>query len=260
MSAQAGTETGQSPQGDGNGAAAAGPTGAPAAQPETPQSPGQQAGEGGEGDRGATQTPAIQAQAPEGLSLASDIVERYRQPNGTIVLPDDFWKGEIGGRFSQYATRIRTLEEQAATRSRAEQEAEQKKLEQQGQFKELLEAERAKNAGLQAKMNDVLIRSEFIVKAQAAGAIKPDAVLVIARAHPSFATIRIGGDDSVSGIDEVIKQVMDENPFLQQQPGRGPARTQVGAATNPDTTPRPKEPPKTLEEAEQQLGERIAKL
>lgn len=258
MSTQAGT--GDNPQGASNGAGEADPTGDPAAQSGAPQSSGQQAGGEGEGGQGGTQTPAPPAQAPEGLNLAPDVVERYRRPDGTIVLPDDFWKGEIGGRFSHYATRIRVLEEEAAARKRTEQEAEQKKLEQQGQFKELLDAERAKNAGLQAKMNDVLIRSEFIVKAQAAGAIKPDAVLVIARAHPSFATIRIGGDDSVSGIDEVIKQVMDENPFLQQQPGRGGGRTQVGTATNPDTTPQPKQPPKTLEEAEQQLGERIAKL
>lgn len=109
-------------------------------------------------------------------------------------------------------------------RAKEEKEREKKLLEEK-KYKELLESKDAKIAELTTAQQNLLLDQRISSAAVAAGVADIDAVLKLV----NRGNIKINEDGSVAGVDEALKQLLTDKPYLQ---GAAPNVT-VGSGTNP---------------------------
>jgi len=243
-------DTNQGNVGDGQsqtGGGDAGQSGQGAQQ--SAQTAGQQ---GGQGDaQSQSQTPTTQARGVT-VKLTQEQMDRLIK-DGTFEISDEVFTGAVKERMGQLAGRARTAEKRLAEIAGAQEESERKALVEQERFKELYEKESAARQKVEADRKEDLIRSRFLLAAVKAGVVDPDVAFVVARSLPGFATVQVGEDGKVTGIDEIVTSLVAEKPYLvSTQEGR---RQSVGAASNPNQQELP--PPKTLAEAGDRLEQTL---
>ena len=200
------------------------------------QASGQQ---GGQGDGQSSHTPATQAKGVA-LKLSQDQIDRLLK-DGTLEIADELFTGAVDKRIAQLTSRAKTAEKKLGEISAAQEESERKSLEEQKKFKELYEKERQAREKETAARKDDLIRSRFLLAATKAGVVDPDVAFVIAKSLPGFGAVQVDDDGKVSGVDDLVKVLVEEKPYLISQQ-RDTKKQSVGSASNPgqQSAPAPK--------------------
>jgi len=160
-------------------------------------------------------------------------------------------RSQIGALKSRATSAERKLSEIAT----ATEAAERKALAEQEKFKELYEREKAASEKLTAARQTDLVRAEFLLAATKANVVDPAGAFLLAKAMPIFAeTIKVGEEGAVSGIDDVLKSLVEQKPYLIAS---GQQRvTPIGGPTNPNRG-QPPVAPKDLAEAGNELERRL---
>jgi hypothetical protein len=72
----------------------------------------------------------------------------------------------------------------------------------------------ARAAALAERAQKAILRSAVVSAATRAGAVDPDAVLALM----DHSSVTVGDDDSVQGVDEAVRAVLDAKPYLVAKP------------------------------------------
>jgi len=223
-------------------------------------SPGQQeqqAQQGQQGQQGQQQsgTPgAAQQTGTPGTQAGgykvqlTDEQRRVLLDSGSLVLTDEQYSGGVRQEMEDLRRRARSAEKRLAEIAAQREEDEKKALVEQERYKELYEKEQQAHGATREGRKTDLIRSAFNLAAVRAGIVDPDLAFIAAKASPLFAKIEANDEGSVSGIDDVVKAIVEQKPFLVSQEQQ---RQSVGTASNPNVSEAP--PPKTLAEAGDRL-------
>lgn len=197
------------------------------------------AASGGQASQQQTETPGIQA---GGYKLSLNEAQRKRLLEDSVLeISEEQYTGGVRQQIETFKRRATAAERRLAEIAAAQEEAERKALEEQERYKELYEKERQARETESVARKDDTIRSRFLLTAQSKGIVDPDVAFVIAKSMPTFASVGLGDDGKVTGIDEVVEALVKEKPYLISQQQQ-PKPQSVGAASNPaqQSTPSPK--------------------
>ncbi|MGN7387731.1 phage scaffolding protein [Sporosarcina sp. SAFN-015] len=136
-------------------------------------------------------------------------------------------KGRVKGKYADYDELKQKLAEFEAQKAEAEraQMSEIERLQADLKAKEEAEQTLAKQLEeMREQTKQAAIHNAFIAQAKAAGVTYTDAALKLA----DLTAAQIGEDGKVSGVDEIVTKLVEDNPFLiaKKQP------TEIGEPTN----------------------------
>ena len=205
----------------------------------------------GEGAGTETKTPGIQA---GGFKVPLTDEQRKRLlEGGELELTEDQYTSGVRGQMDGLRKKAAAAEERAKVLENERKTTERKQLEEQKRFKELYENEKGERKKEVAARLDLTVRTSFVAAAAKAGIVDPDDAFVLARAMPEFAGLAVGDTGAVTGVDELVKQIVESKPYLvgkTKSPG-------VGSATNPRKTEGESKPAETQAEADARIRQRV---
>jgi len=260
-------QAGEGRQGDpGAKEGSRGGTQAPAASPGQAAQAGsgqtQTPGASAEGRSGAGEpkgrpvpTQAAAGKQPEGgyrLSLTEAQRARLLE-EGVLEVSEEQYTSGVRQQMEVLRRRASSAEKRLAEIAAEQEAAERKALEEQSRYKELYEKERQGREAEAAARREDLIRSRFLLAAQARGVVDPEVAFVIARGMPEFAGVGLDEEGAVTGLEPVLESLLAGKPYLVSQPQAKPQT--VGAASNP--APQTPPSPKNLAEAGDRLEQAL---
>lgn len=124
-------------------------------------------------------------------------------------------------RFKAMRERIK----QAETLEKAQTEAETKALEEQKKYQELYEKEKTAKTELEAKVKQQAINAAIWAEASKKGITDLDAAVKLA----DTASVELGDDGIVTGVEAVVAKLVEDKPYLV---GKTPDKS-IGEGTNP---------------------------
>jgi len=241
-------------QAAGGGAASGQPSSAStssAPQPSAGQTPSQGAVPGAQPSGPAsTATPD---KPPAGFRFQLTDAQRNALLAGQpLVLSDEQYTGGVRDQMDVLRRRATSAERRLSEIAAAQEEADRKALEEQERYKELYEKERQRSSSIEAARKEDLLRHSFFLASTRAGIIDPEVALVVAKGLPAFADLQITDEGKVTGVEELVKSLVESKPYLVvQTPKGGGPPTSIGSASNP--APQTLPAPKTLAEAGDRL-------
>jgi vancomycin resistance protein YoaR len=180
----------------------------------------------------------------------TDVQRKALLEGKPLELSDEQYTGGVRDQVEKERRSRRAAEKQLADIAKQREEEEKKALVEQEKYKELYEKEAAGHKTTQDARNADAIRSAFLVAAVRAGVVDVDLAFLAAKASPLFAKISLDDNGAVTGVNEVLEDLVKQKPFLVSQ-----QRQTVGGPSNPNTGELPA--PKTLAEAGDQLESRM---
>ena len=210
---------------------------------------GDGSGQGSEGNK--TKTPRTQAETFK-LVLTQEQRDRLLS-TGELELAQDQYTGGVRQQMEGLRTRATSAETKLAEIAAAQEEAERKALVEQERFKDLYEQERQAREGEAKQRQEMALRHAFTVRAAKAGMVDPEAAFAIAREMPAFASVQVADNGAVSGMDELIKSLTEEKPYLVSQQKQPP----VGGPSNPAPGTSDHKPAESQQEADDRIRARV---
>jgi hypothetical protein len=168
-----------------------------------------------------------------------------------LDLSDEQYTGGVRKDLEEQRRLRRAAEKQLAEIAKQREEEEKKALVDQEKFKDLYEKEQAAHVTTQGRRKTDAVRADFMVAAARAGVVDMDLAFLAAKASPLFEKVAVDDEGAVTGVKEVLEQLVKDKPFLVS----GQQRQTFGGPSNPSTTETPA--PKTLAEAGDQLETRL---
>lgn len=232
--------------------------GAGQAAPGGQQTPAGQAAGAGQAAAGQaasehTETPGLQA---GGYRLTLTEAQRKALLDGQpLELSDEQYTAGVRTQIATLKGRATTAERKLGEIAAAQEETERKALIEQERFKELYEREKVAGEKLTAARQTDLVRAEFLLAATKLNLVDPAGAFLLAKAMPAFAeTIRVSEEGAVTGLDDVLKSLVEQKPYLVAS---GQQRvTTIGGPANPPSG-QPPAAPTNLAEAGNELVRRV---
>ncbi len=216
---------------------------------------GTQSGDGG-GDGGSTQqqtqTPGVTAGVYR-LSL-TETQRKKLTDEGVLELSDEQYTGGVRHQVETLRKRASQAEKKLSDIAAAQAEADRKALEEQHRYQELYEQERQARETERAAHRDDVVRSRFLLAAQAKGFVDPEGAFVLAKSQSGFSAVTVDDAGAVSGLDALIETLSKEKPYLIASAEK-PKPQSVGSPSNPG--PQTPPAPKSLAEAGDRLEQAL---
>ncbi len=186
------------------------------------------------------------------LTLTSEQRQRLIE-SGELELSDEQYTAGVRGQMDVLRKRATDAEKRAKALEDERKEQARKQLEEEKRFQELYESEKTEREKEVMARRDLMVRMSFMTAAAKAGIIDPDAAYVIAKTMAGFGAVAVGEDGAVTGVDELVKQLVETKPYLI-----GPIKNHsVGSASNPSSTKVDQKPAETQAEADERVRQRV---
>lgn len=131
---------------------------------------------------------------------------------------------DLKAKASEYEAQLQAQRE-------AEMSEVEKAQEQAKQFEEQLTALTAQLEAERTKAQQQAIKNEFIKVASSANIVDIDAAIALS----DLSTVEIGEDGNVSGVDDVVKALVENKPYLVAKKQSQPIGTATNGGTNGQT-------------------------
>ncbi len=241
----------QSDEGQGSNQTQTPPAGGDQTQSQ-PDGSGQGDTGGSDSSQQQTQTPGVQA---GGYKLSLTEAQRKKLvEEGVLELSDEQYTGGVRHQVEALRKRASAAEKKLSDIAAAQAEADRKSLEEQHRYQELYEQERQARETERAARKDDLVRSRFLLAAQAKGFVDPDGAFVLARSLAGFSAVTVDDAGTVSGLEALLETLATDKPYLLTQPPDKKPQS-VGSPSNP--APQTPPAPKSLAEAGDRLEQAL---